>query len=353
MRTRLRSLAEWIALWGLFSLIAAGLGFPTLHRYDPRASGVVDASSYYKLVEGGPGDVDGHRRYRLLVPFIAKPIYHLAIGRVGVWNPVLFGLLAVNSLLVGATGALLGWIGLRVSGRRSVGLLASCLYLLSFLVSNAQLAAHVDSAEALVVTLAMASLLADRWWPLAVLAAVGAIAKETVVPFLVVFSGGWWICGHWSGGLSWRRGAVVVGTGIVGLVAVSLLHSYVEGRTVTALAIASEFHSSRGFIAGLLSCLLDRGFWYGFVWLLPLGVLGLRHLPRAMVVASLAGGSAALALGAYNSAGGANVSRAVFDVAGPALCLASAMVLVGRQEASAARGAGGDVESPSKGSGQQ
>jgi hypothetical protein len=47
--------------------------------------------------------VDGSRaaenpfRYRVLVPYLAKTIYHAAMGHVGSWNPISFSMLVVNS----------------------------------------------------------------------------------------------------------------------------------------------------------------------------------------------------------------------------------------------------------------
>src|SRR2546427_8834234 len=103
----LRKTAHWILLWGLFFLICFGLGYPTLNRYDPRKSGNPDAIEYYQLVEGNPQAVPEHSRYRVLVPYLAKPFYWLAEGQVGTWNPVFFGLLVANSIFSATSACLL------------------------------------------------------------------------------------------------------------------------------------------------------------------------------------------------------------------------------------------------------
>src|SRR2546428_4465600 len=83
-----------VLLWFLFFLICFGLGYPTLNRYDPRsAPGTGDSGVYYRLVTEKPQESMGFRGYRLLVPSVAKPFYHLAAGRVGTWDPVFFSLL--------------------------------------------------------------------------------------------------------------------------------------------------------------------------------------------------------------------------------------------------------------------
>ena len=92
-------------LWTLFFLIGVGLGYPTLNRYDPRsAPGVTDSGGYYSIVLGGTDA--GDESHRVLVPYLAKPIYWLANNHLHTWNPVFFALLVVNSFFI-ATGAIL------------------------------------------------------------------------------------------------------------------------------------------------------------------------------------------------------------------------------------------------------
>src|SRR5580704_13984603 len=75
-----------ITLWAMFFLVCLGLGYPTLNRYDPtKTVGMSDALQYSRLVVDGPQAAEGHWRYRVLVPFLAKPIYRLTAGRIGSW----------------------------------------------------------------------------------------------------------------------------------------------------------------------------------------------------------------------------------------------------------------------------
>jgi hypothetical protein len=68
------NLTEQTILWVLFVLICFGLGYPTLNRYDPRTvGGTSDSSAYYELVTRGPAAVEGKMRFRLLVPYVARP----------------------------------------------------------------------------------------------------------------------------------------------------------------------------------------------------------------------------------------------------------------------------------------
>src|ERR1700688_4115983 len=78
--------ARLALLFCVFFLIACGLGYPILNRFDPRQTpGLSDVKIYASLVTGtatGTASPDaGHIRFRVLVPWLAKPFYRLAHGR--------------------------------------------------------------------------------------------------------------------------------------------------------------------------------------------------------------------------------------------------------------------------------
>lgn len=85
-------------------------------------------------------------------------------------------------------------------------------------------------------------------------------------------------------------------------------------------------HSSSGYAGGALWRLFDRNFWFILIWLLPLGLIRLRRLPRSWIIATGLACAGALTLGAYHSARG-NVARPLFSVAGPLLSLSVAIFL--------------------------
>src|SRR5580658_2933982 len=133
-------------LWILLFLICLGLGYPTLNRYDPRRAGSpADSSLYYEMVLEDHPVNDGHMSFRMLVPYVAKPFYYLAKGRVRTWEPVFFGLLMSNSIFVATSAWLLFSIGYGLTGDRAGSLLAATLYLLNFSTVNENLAGMVDS----------------------------------------------------------------------------------------------------------------------------------------------------------------------------------------------------------------
>src|SRR5579862_3098921 len=106
-----------ILLWFVLFFICLGLGYPTLNRYDPRTIvGTHDSGWYYDIVTHGPRVAEGEMRIRLLVPYIATPFYRLAKGRFGTWEPVFFGLLVANAMLVATTAFSLIMVGYRQFG---------------------------------------------------------------------------------------------------------------------------------------------------------------------------------------------------------------------------------------------
>src|SRR4029077_19114472 len=143
------AIARLALLFCVFFLIACGLGYPVLNRFDPRQTpGLSDVRIYAALVIGtatgtatGTAIPDGgHVRFRVLVPWLAKPFYWLAQGRFASWDPVMFGLLVADSLFVAGTAVLLVILG-RILGNRprrssAVGLVGPLLYLANFAVPN-------------------------------------------------------------------------------------------------------------------------------------------------------------------------------------------------------------------------
>jgi hypothetical protein len=120
----------------------------------------------------------------------------------------------------------------------------------------------------------------------------------------------------------------VCALGVSSLSTVTIAMSAVAGGGVWPWEFAAYMRGNVGLLFGLRGCILDHAFWYVFIWLLPLGILRLRRLPRPWVLASGVAFCGALLLGAYNNAGG-NTTRALFNVAGPVLSLSTAIFLVG------------------------
>jgi len=309
----------------VFLLVCLSLGYPTLNRYDVRTA-VPDSADYAAMVNSGPQAARPAYRARALVPYLAKPFAQLARGRVGSWDPTSFGLLVANSLLSAGTAYVLVAIAFALTGNFQTALVAALLYLLNFAVSNLMLAGMLDSGEAFFLLAATALLLRNRWHFLPLIAVLGALSKETYVPFLAAYAGTWALAAP-------RPRTAFVWTAvciIAGLAAVTALLSINAGHVVWLWQFAAGLNSGQGHVRSVIACVTNRTFWYVFIWLLPLGLVSIRCLPRPWVLACAAAAVVAIVLSAYHNqpqdAGAA--ARALFNIAGPMLSLSAALTLV-------------------------
>jgi hypothetical protein len=312
----------------LFFLICFGLGYPTLNRYNPaQVDGTSDSARHYEIITNGPQEFEmaEHVRGRLLVPYLAKPFYYLARNRIRTWDAVFFGLLVVNSFFCAGTAMILVMIGERLTQNPLLALVAGFLYLLNYAVANFQLAGLIDSAEAFFLIAIVWTLMNNQWAWLVLLAFLGAAAKETIVPLAATIAAVWWAV-EWKAGSRVTGGLWVAMMVITGLGTVTFLQSLMRGHLVWPWSLASYLGTGSNYFTNLWRCIIAHEIWYTFIWLLPLGLLHLKRLPRAWVFASFAAMLVALALGAYRNTYG-SVARPMFNATGPLLSLSVAIFL--------------------------
>jgi hypothetical protein len=314
-----------ILLWLILFLICLGLGYPTLNRYDPRATGgLSDSQDYYDLVTRGPEAVASHVRFRVLVPFLARPLYRIAQGHIGSWQPVFFGLLAVNAFFTATTALFLVLVGARLGYGGPVSLLGGALYLLNFETSNARLSGMIDSAEGCFLLAIVWSLLSGRLWLLPVWAVLGAMGKETFAPFSLVLTATWWFvardCERWKP----MDSVAILSTGVSALVTVAAVQSIISGHVIWPWQFAASMHATGWHPESLLANIFDRNLFYGFVWLLPGGILRVRDFPRPWTYACAAAALLDFVMVAWYGAMPGTAARALFSIAGPLLSLSVA-----------------------------
>jgi hypothetical protein len=102
------------------------------------------------------------------------------------------------------------------------------------------------------------------------------------------------------------------------------LHGIVGGHIVWPWQFAAGLRSHTNPFVNLLQSLPDRTLIYEFIWLLPLGLVRLRDLPRPWVYSCAAAVAAAFALNAIYHGQPGTVGRAVHSIAGPLLSLSVA-----------------------------
>lgn len=323
----LSKVATGTILWSFFFLVCFGLGYPTLNRYAPGKANP-DAFEYSKMVRS-EGGVAIHFRHRVLIPYLARPIFRAAGGRVGSWDPAYFALLIVNSFFVSGTAFLLFVVVFGNIGSPHVALASSAIYLLNFAVPNLLLAGLVDSGEAFFSMLLVWALSAEWFLLLPLILAFGSLAKETFLPFALVFAATWIVMSKKKRALG-KPAMWLVAAGLAGAASLTAALTLANGHLLFPWTYAAMLRSSVASTANILAVLKDLNFWYVFAWLLPLGLFRLKRLPREWVMASFITSLVAIGFTAYhNSAGDAGpaAARPIFSIAGPLLSAGVALLL--------------------------
>jgi len=328
-------------LFCVFFLIACGLGYPVLNRFDPRQTpGLSDVKTYAALVTGAPSIDAGHVRFRVLVPWLARPFYLLGRGRLVSWDPVMFGLLAADSLFVAGTALLIVILSV-ISGvipgsgqlrTSALGLVAALLYLVNFAVPNLRLVGLVDAGEGFFLLAAFWSLAAGELWALPAIAVLGALTKESFIPFSIVLTTAWWLSAR-AGRDGGRKhylpdAAWILVSWVLSLITMIGLQWSIAGRPVSPLTFGFTLHHGNDYLSHFAASLSDRNLWYIFVWLLPTAIPNLKRLPRSWIIPVGAACGMAFVLDGYFGGAPGTVGRALFSIAGPVLSLSSALLLL-------------------------
>jgi len=288
-RTKIAT-ARLALLFCVFFLIACGLGYAVLNRFDPRQTpGLSDVKIYASLVTGTASPDAGHVRFRVLVPWLARPFYRLAQGRFATWDPVMFGLLVADSLFVAGTAVLIVILGVvlgtslgaslgnRQLGSSAVGLVGALLYLVNFAVPNLRLVGLVDAGEGFFLLALLWSLSEFELWALPLIAVLGALTKESFIPFSMVLTSAWWFS-TWSERNADHRNedrnrarshslpgaAWILTSWMLSLAAMVALQRAITGRFASPLQFGLALHRGDDYLGHFASSLHDRNLWYIF-----------------------------------------------------------------------------------------
>lgn len=329
-RTDRMSSQRLVLLFLLFFLICLGLGYPILNRIEWQRApgGLSDLQHYAKLVIAPPTpDLEQHVQFRVLVPYVARPFYRLALAHSGSWDPVMFGLLVANSLFVSGTVTVLLMVALQQTDSYSVALGSALLYLLNFVVPNLRLYGFIDSGEAFFLLLVLWALVRERYFLLPVWAVLGSFAKESFVPFLIVFTATWWAVDRRRESRPSVKLIWLLASWAASLITVTILQWAVTGVMRSPLAFGLGLHHHSEYLAHFVGLLRDRNLWYTFIWLAPLGILRIRRLSLAWCAATATTCVCALVLDAYYGGQPGTMARALFTLAAPLLSVSAAWLL--------------------------
>jgi hypothetical protein len=324
-----------LLLFGLFFCICCGLGYPSLNRVDWRKApgGLEDVATYAALVTAPPvADPDDHTQFRVLVPYLAKPIYCVAQNRIGTWDPVMFALLVVNAFFVALTAVMLIVVVNGELASYPIALGSALLYLLNFAVPNLRLVGMIDAGEACFIMLVVWTLAEQCYWLLPLWAILGAMAKESFVPFLIVFSAAWWLVLRKRMArpkTSAARFAIfwILTSWIASLATIAAVQWRVAGTYQSPIRFGLGLHGNSAYVSHFIASLGDRNLWYIFFWLLPLSLVRLRRFSIEWRTATAAACVTAFALDAYYGGPPGAIGRALFTTAGPLLSASVASLL--------------------------
>jgi hypothetical protein len=253
----------------------------------------------------------------------------------------MFGLLAADSLFVAGTAVLIVILGKRRLGSSAVGLVGALLYLVNFAVPNLRLVGLVDAGEGFFLLALLWSLSEFELWALPVIAVLGALTKESFIPFSIVLTSAWWFStwtdrkdkdkdeGHRTRHRFLPDAAWIVTSWALSFAAIIALQWSITGGFVSPLQFALAVRRDGGHHFAL--ALHDRSLWYIFLWLLPAAIPNLKRLPRSWLIPVGTTCAVALVMDAYFGgppAAGSALGRALFSIAGPALSLSSAFLLL-------------------------
>ena len=316
-----------LSVWVLvLCCICFGLGYPTLNRYYPPSShGLRDSTQYYAIVENGPSAASGHWKYRVLVPYLAKPIYWAARNRLGTWNPTSFALLLVNSAFCAASALLVSILAFLISANCGIAVTAAFAYLLNFTVSNYHLSGMVDSADAFWFVLLTWTLLTRRWWALPLIGLGAGLSKETFLPVAFVFATVW-VFTEPSDERPKKFFAIVTMIAL-GMATVLTVHSIVDHAIATPWSMLTQEKTlSPPADFNVLGMLISWNVWLTLGWSLFL-FLTAGRFPKGWRYGVIAAVVMVVLLAAWDHAGWDNVARPLFNILGPLLAISFALAV--------------------------
>jgi hypothetical protein len=317
----------------LFFLICFGLGYPTLNRYyPPKVEGTFDSARYFNLIETGSQDAERHSHNRVLVPYLAKPVYWLAKGHIGSWHPASFAILVINSAFVAGSAYLLIILTLKIIDNYAIALLSALFYLLNYNISNGQLSGLVDSAEGCLVLAVILSLVTGHWALLLPLGIIGSLAKETFVPLAGSLAFIYWLTAEAPRDRRIIQLAWVISMGLGGLITLFTIISLIAGHLVLPWTMVENYRGPHNVFYNIIFCLLDKNLWFVFIWILPLGLIKLRYFPKPLLYSCFGSAAIALILGGWSDAKG-NLARPLFETIGPILTISAAYFLFSLKKA--------------------
>lgn len=325
-----RRMGSCLLLTLLFYIISFSLGYHIINKFIVElVPAAADASIYLDLVKHGTSAIGSdHRSSRILMPMLARGISFILPAKLGKWDLHVFSLLLVNAAVCTGIGLIIYYIGrwLRLSAQTAF--IAALLFFLNFAVTNYYLASLVDAGECLCLLLTACALLVGRWYWLPIIGLLGISTKETFFPIATIFICAWGLYEIWrKRQVDYAKVAWFLLFCVLSFMMVVALKSMAYGKLTYPWQYAAKLYHIYPGVSWLRVMLELKSFLYVFIWLLPLGLLRLTRFPQVWVFASFMSILVILAMSIWAGTSGAAISRYIFNLAGPLLCLSAALYL--------------------------
>ena len=327
---KLINLRTNLILFIMFFCISAGLGYAVLNRYAAEQLPQLSDVLYYQdIVKHGIQSISSDlRTTRIILPMVAHGLYLLLPEQIGSWSVIAFSMLFTNSVFCSLSALLTFNLALLITKSSSLGLIASCLYLLNFTVTNIHLTGLIDSGYSFSIVLLVYLIMTGRFSLLPLLGVMGCLIKEIFFPISISFLIGWIVADFYKTKKLNKR-----------LLINSILFLFLSATTLLALQYGFNgfIRKPWEYIPGQMIHPQYQGidllkqvakFMYIFVWLLPLGLWSLYCLPFRLRLALAFASALSLLLLFWVGASGLGIGRNIFNVVGPSLCISAAYTLL-------------------------
>ena len=320
----------YLLIWSVFFLIAIGLGYQGLTRYDPaQSSSIDDASVYSEIVKNGAqGITTDHRSTRVLVPFLARPIYGIVKNNIGSWNPVQFSLLVVASFFCASLVVMMVKICKRLFDDERVGIVAGLILYVNFSVPNLYLSGLVDAAEAFFLLSLVYILLHKKLAYIPIIAVLGSLTKETFLPVGLLILGVWWAYeAYIDRKINFEKILHFVFFTLISVIVITALKSYALEKITFLWEFSESMRKDNNFSFDRILIAIRR-FSYAVIWLLPLSLFRIKLLPVPWVLSAFLSTLVIFLMGWWIGASGAAISRYMFNIIGPLLSISAAVFVI-------------------------
>lgn len=320
----------YLVIWSVFFLIAIGFGYQGVTRYDPAQSSFIDDSKIYSeiVLNGSQGITSDHRSTRVLVPFLARAVYSVVDGHIGLWNPVQFSLLVIASFFCASIVLMMISICKHLFEDERVGIIAGLIFYANFSIPNLYLSGLVDPAEAFFLLCIIYTLLHKKLILLPIIAILGTLSKETFLPVGSLIITIWWLyetCTDKK--INYKNLLHIVSFVLISSVIVIALKSYALDK-LTFLVEYSEGMRKESFSSFDRILVAIRRFSYAYIWLLPLSLFRIKLLPKPWLLSAIISSIMILLMGWWIGASGAAISRYMFNMVGPLLSISIAILVL-------------------------